>query len=132
MMQRIKKLLEPNTLLLLALGYTLLITVAFLLPGKSIPPTGLPLDKFVHIAIHAGLSFIWSLFFFKRRNKIDKKTMLVILIACLFYGIIIETIQEYWISLRHADGWDLVANCTGMLLGTLLFHKTQTYFRNQI
>lgn len=132
-MMPIKKLLAPNTLLLLALGYTLLISIAFLVPGRSIPSTELPIDKFVHVSIHAGLFFIWALYFFRKQNNtIATRVFALVAIFCLLYGIIIEVIQEVFVALRHSDVLDLVANTAGILLGAIVFYKARHFFKNQI
>lgn len=131
-MQPIKKLLAPNTLLLLALVYTLLISIAFLIPGRAVPSTDLPIDKFVHVSIHAGLFFIWALYFFrKQNNRIASKNFALVAISCLLYGIIIEALQETFVALRHSDVMDLVANSVGILLGAIVFYKATDYFKNQ-
>ncbi len=131
-MRPIKKLLAPNTLLLVALCYTLLISVAFLLPGRAMPSTELPIDKFVHLSIHAVLFFIWSLYFFKKQNnRIATKAIVLVAISCLLYGIIIEALQEAFVALRHSDFMDLVANGIGILLGAIMFYKFKKKFENQ-
>lgn len=131
-MRPIKNLLAPKTLLLLALFYTLLISIAFLVPGGSIPSTELPIDKFVHVTIHAGLLFVWALFFLKKyNNKIAAKTFFLVAISCLLYGIIIEVLQETFVASRHSDVMDLVANAVGILIGSIVFYKTIHYFENQ-
>lgn len=131
-MQPTKNLLAPKTLLLLALSYTLLISIAFLVPGRSMPSTELPIDKFVHVSIHAGLLFIWALYFFrKQKNTIATKTFSLVAIFCLLYGIIIEALQEAFVALRHSDVLDLVANAVGLLLGGIVFYKVIAYLKNQ-
>ena len=132
-MQPIKKLLGPKNLLLLAVTFTILITIAFLLPGRSVPPTRLPIDKVVHIAMNAGLAILWLLVVFKRKqNRLPITWFFTILIACVLYGIVIEVIQEHFIPLRHGDVWDLLANSAGIALGAILFYRVRNYFGNQI
>lgn len=133
MMQPIKKLLGPKTLFSITAVYAVLITIAFLFPGKDIPSTGLPLDKLVHIAIHAGLVFLVILSVFRKQGDIIKmKQLYWVLIGCFIYGIVIEVVQERLVVLRHADVWDLVANSIGILLGVVLFYKSKSYLKNQI
>lgn len=127
-----KNLLAPKTLLLVALLYTLFISSAFLVPGGAMPSTELPVDKFVHVTLHAGLLFIWALYFFKKYKKtIATKTFSLLAISCLLYGIIIEVLQEKFVPFRNLDVMDLVANAAGILLGAIVFHKVTDYFENQ-
>lgn len=131
-MRPTKKLLAPKTLLWLALAYTLIISIAFLVPGRNIPSTELPIDKFVHVSIHAGLLCVWALYFFrKQKNTIAVKTFFLVAISCLVYGIIIEALQEIFVASRHSDVLDLVANAVGLLLGGIVFYKVIAYLKNQ-
>ncbi|RDK88160.1 VanZ family protein [Marinirhabdus gelatinilytica] len=131
-MQPIKNLLAPKTVLLIAILYTFIITVAFLLPGRDLPRTQLPLDKIVHIGIHAGLIFLWILYFFRKKSKNAAiATIYYVAIACFVYGIIIEGLQEMLIPMRHLDFNDLIANSVGILLGGILFYGTRSFFENQ-
>lgn len=131
-MRPTKNLLAPKTLLLVAVLYTLFISIAFLVPGGAMPKTELPVDKVVHVAIHGGLLFIWALYFFKKyESTIATKTFSLVAISCLLYGIIIEALQERFVPFRHSDVMDLVANAVGILLGAIVFYKFIHYFENQ-
>ncbi|MDX1462120.1 MAG: VanZ family protein [Marinirhabdus sp.] len=109
-----------------------MISLAFLLPGKDLPPTDLPLDKVVHVFLHAGLLFLWLSYVntIQTLTSIRKKAIFSFA-ACLAYGIVIEVLQENFVPLRYADVWDIAANGTGLILGGLVFFKTQKYFGNQ-
>lgn len=131
-MRLTKNLLAPKTLLLLALLYSLIITIAFLVPGRAVPATKLPIDKVVHVGIHAGLLFVWMLYFFKKyKNSIHAKTLFLVAAGCFLYGIIIEVLQGAYIALRYSDNMDLAANSLGTLLGAVVFYKAKHYFENQ-
>ncbi len=122
-MKLIKVLLVKNNLLVLALLYTLFITVAFLKPTSDFPKFDFIVnDKLVHAIIYLVLSFVWLLYASVINNQlITIKIILVILIACLFYGIIIELFQELFTNSRTADYLDVVANMIGACLGAFLF-----------
>jgi glycopeptide antibiotics resistance protein len=45
-----------------------------------------------------------------------------------FYGIIIEASQGLFFESRTADGWDIIANSVGILLGWLIFQKIKKLF----
>jgi len=120
----IKKLLEPNTLLVICLLYVLLITIAFLFPAKSFTSVSfvIPLDKLAHSSIYLILAFLWNIYFYITRNKASiKKSIFAILGLCLTYGIIIEILQEQFVQFRGADIFDVFANMIGAILGTIIF-----------
>lgn len=132
MMQLIKSLLAPKTLLLLCLGYTALITLLFLFPGSEIPSIDLPLDKVVHVLIHGVLFLLWGLYAQRAMVKpVRKNTLYYVALGCLLYGIIIEVLQEALVPLRHADVMDILANMVGMLLGMLLVYRSNKHFKKE-
>ncbi|MCF6307599.1 MAG: VanZ family protein [Flavobacteriaceae bacterium] len=120
----IKKLLEPNTLLVICLLYVLLITIAFLFPARGSVKVNfiIPLDKIVHSSIYLILAFLWNIYFYLTKNKDNiKKSVFAILGLCLAYGIIIEIIQEQFVQFRGADIFDVLANMIGAMVGTIIF-----------
>ena len=124
MTELIKKLLELKTLLLIGLVYTFFITTAFLLPASEIPKVSFIHinDKVVHVLLNFILSSIWLTYFYIYNNKSLKyKNILIIILLCVFYGIIIEIIQHLFIISRHADFFDILANTLGSILGALVF-----------
>ena len=122
MTELIKKLLGLKTLFLLGLTYTLFITTAFLLPISEIPKDGIFNDKAIHVILYIVLSFIWLLYYyvFNKRN-IKLNNVIITLMLCFIYGIIIESIQELFLTSRHADILDILANTIGSVIGTLVF-----------
>jgi VanZ family protein len=122
MKQGIKNLLEPKLLLGIAFGYTLLITLALLLPITGGPNIDIPFaDKMLHLVINAGLLVVWASYLFSRNTKAKKLPTLALLFGCIFiYGILIEVIQESLISTRGAEIFDVVANVCGLFLGSFV------------
>jgi len=122
-----KKLLGPKPLLLIALGYSILITIAFLYPrlGTTIS-SNLPWDKVVHVTLHAMLIFVWLHYYCSLKNT--HKILFVIAMflgLCVFYGIIIEILQGVLTKDRQADINDVIANIAGSFLGIITFIKTK-------
>ncbi len=122
MQKLIKKLLEPNTLLVICLLYVLLITIAFLFPAKGFVKIDfiIPPDKIVHSSIYLVLAFLWNIYLTKDKDSI-KKSVFTILGLCLIYGIIIEILQEQFVQFRGADIFDVLANMIGAMVGTIIF-----------
>ena len=133
MMKLIKKFLEVKNLLSICIVFSILTTISFLSPINGSPAFKffIPLDKLIHIIIYLLLSFLWISYFYKANiyNKVLTPIILVI-ILCLFYGIIIEMIQELFIPLRKADKFDVLANMIGAFLGTLLFWNVKNRIKS--
>jgi len=130
MTKGIKKLLGRRPLFLMALGYSILITVAFLYPrvGPTIS-SNFPWDKVVHVTLHAMLIFVWLHYYFSFRHT--HKILFVIAMflgLCVFYGIIIEILQESLTTSRSGDFKDLIANSIGIAIGALLVFLMKAQF----
>jgi VanZ family protein len=102
-----------------------------LLPTKEIPKlfdTFIPIDKLVHLFIFLVLNFLWLLYVNNVLNDTKPIVLLFILVACLFYGILIEVIQELFVLSRGAEVLDVIADLLGASLGLLLFRN----YKNRI
>ncbi len=112
--------MEPKHFQYLSIFWALLILVLSLLSlnTKSLPVFSYS-DKIVHLFFYFILSFL-SLNSLKEKNKI---TQLKLMSLILFYGIIIEVLQELITLTRSADIFDVLANAFGIFLGYLLFNS---------
>ncbi|MDB4590275.1 VanZ family protein [Flavobacteriaceae bacterium] len=102
-----------------------------MLPTKEIPKlfdTFIPIDKLVHLFIFLVLTFLWLLYVNNVLNDTKPIVLLFILVACLFYGILIEVIQELFVLSRGAEVLDVIADLLGASLGLLLFRN----YKNRI
>lgn len=117
-----KHLLGPKAFLFAALAYTLFIFIAFLLPTTNIPRVEVHFaDKIVHIALHAGLVFLWLLYFIKQKKTLPAVFIGFVCAACIGFGILIEALQQVLTVSREADFFDVVANLVGSCIGISLF-----------
>jgi len=129
MLQRIKKLLEHNDLLL-AIIATAIIAILSL---THLPKIDLGLhikssDKYLHTIAYFTLSTVWL---FALRNKLyNKLVKIVLIIALAIYGIVLEVLQGEITSYRTADLYDEFANLTGILLAVLVFDKLLRWFNS--
>ena len=131
MQNPIKSLLESKQLLVVCILYSVFISILFLLPTKEIPKlfdTFIPIDKLVHVSIFLVLTFLWLLYVNSILNDTKPIVLLFILIASLFYGILIEVIQELYVSSRGAEVLDVIADLLGTSLGLLFFKN----YKNRI
>lgn len=126
MPQLTKNLLGRKFWLIIALGYTLFITVLFLMPASDLPKlsiwSSIPyFDKWVHSSFHAVLALLWFKVLAPKGKKVIRRTIILLVFSCLLYGIVIEVIQYSLNDGRNADGWDVLANFTGTLIGVIIF-----------
>ncbi|PKA83258.1 VanZ family protein [Ulvibacter sp. MAR_2010_11] len=127
----IKKLSERKTLLIFATLYTVVVTIALLLPAGGLPRIDfIPVDKLVHICIHVGLVLLWLFYGYKLKNHQGLFPLIIIVVvACLLYGIIIEVLQDKYTVTRQADIMDVLANVLGSIIGIFLFLRTKQRFK---
>ncbi|WP_094746048.1 VanZ family protein [Aequorivita soesokkakensis] len=130
MMPHIKRLLGDKTLLLIAVLYSLTISVLFFIPSPELPEIQISaVDKIVHILIYFILINIWMLYFYRKKNfHLENKWILLLLLSVLFYGIIIEILQGLFTVSRSADIIDIAANFIGSLLGIFFFKSIKHKF----
>ncbi|MGV6829673.1 MAG: VanZ family protein [Flavobacteriales bacterium] len=126
------QLLGRKITFFIAFCYTFFVTIAFLTPSVGIPRFTfkipyLPVDKLAHFIIHALLLLIWVFFFWKKeKQKLKINHFIYIVSCCIFYGIIIEILQQAYVPLRQGDVLDVLANMIGTFTGLLLFFKIKS------
>jgi len=88
------------------------------------------MDKIAHLGIYFILSFLFL--FEAHRNSYTSKTnkifIVVIIIICIFYGIIMEFLQFFLFQERSAEFLDIIANSTGSVFSLAVF----LYLKNRI
>jgi VanZ family protein len=128
MTQGTRKLLGAKSLKFIGITYSLFITFLLLFPTTNIPKVEVPyIDKLGHVTLFAILIIIW-LFFVLSKTGWDRLISLWVVLIIFFYGIIIEALQGMFFESRTADGWDIIANSAGILLGWLIFQKIKKLF----
>ena len=128
MTQVTRKLLGAKSLKFIGITYTLFITFLLLFPTTNILKIEVPaIDKLGHVTLFAILVVIWLLFILSKTEDAKITSIWVVLLA-FFYGIIIEVLQGLFFVSRTADGWDIIANSAGILLGWLIFQKIRKLF----
>ena len=106
----------------LAIGWTLLIAVVCLVKFGNLPSLGVSgADKYVHIILHFGFTMLWGFYFWQKRNQKTIPIIIRLVVVSLFYGILIEFLQETCTTTRHADIFDVLANGTGATIALLVF-----------
>lgn len=120
MLKRTVNLLEDKSLYI---AITLTIVIAYL----SLLSTPLKIPKFTfgyfdkigHLFFYTMLTLSW--FLALSLNKIKILKSILIILAILFYGIIIEVLQKVATTNRNAEFYDVIANISGIILGFSFF-----------
>lgn len=109
--------------LLLAIAYTIVLTIASLIPlGDLSVGAFSPTDKMLHTGAYFGMSLIWMLFYLL---KVEKKqnystAFIVISVLVIIFGMLIEVLQGALTTYRQPEWADVVANSLGVLIALML------------
>lgn len=115
-------LVLKKTALGLAIGWTLLIAVLCLVSFNDLPSVSVKsVDKYVHLTFYFVLIMLWGFYSSLKQDEIRIATIIRFVISSVFYGILIEVLQETLTTTRHADVLDVLANATGAILALLAF-----------
>lgn len=110
----------------LALGWTILIAFLCLARFSDLPSLGISNeDKYVHFTFHFVFTLLWGFNYTLYSKRIRILKIVNIVVASLFFGILIEVLQELYTTTRHADIMDVLANLTGatVALGVFILIK---------
>ena len=113
---KITKHLSERNFLILAILWTIGVTVASLVSLKNIPAISIPgNDKTAHFVFYFVFFVLWY-FGLKRFVKYHRFDLILVL-ATLFYGVCMEFFQAKLTANRQADPFDVFANALGTLTG---------------
>ena len=113
---KITKYLSERNFLILAILWTIGVTVASLASLKNMPAISIPgNDKTAHFVFYFVFFVLWY-FGLKRFVKYHGFDLILVLIT-LFYGICMEFFQAKLTANRQADFYDVLANSIGTLTG---------------
>ena len=105
-------------LLLVAIIYSIWLTTVSLIDLKNVPSLGSSFDdKIYHFIAYFALAALW-ITFFKTSKK--RNTTIVVFICTIIFGILLELLQHQFNPNRTYDIYDLIANCLGVIIGTLV------------
>ncbi|NAS32107.1 hypothetical protein GTQ40_14060 [Flavobacteriaceae bacterium R38] len=114
---------KKQILLILAIGWTLLLTVLSLFSISDLPKIKFNAsDKLIHTLFYLVLAVVW-LFYFdqKKESALKNKFIIAIGVFLFIYGIVIEVLQDVLPYRRTADIKDMIANAVGILIGIFVF-----------
>ncbi|NNC46342.1 MAG: VanZ family protein, partial [Winogradskyella sp.] len=109
----------------IALVYTIFLAVLSFINVHNLPSYGSSFDdKINHFGAYMVLTIIW-VYYFKHRKT--KKALLLVATGAVIYGIIIEFLQKRINPLRVFDLYDILANCVGVIFGTIIVNYILKY-----
>ncbi|HEY5464930.1 MAG TPA: VanZ family protein [Hanamia sp.] len=116
------------------IAWFFIVAVLTLMPGSDIPKVGWldsiqNFDKIVHAGLFGGLTFLFSLPYFKINfSFVQKRNYLIrISLAAIIWGITVEFIQRY-IPGRDFDLLDWAADSAGVLIAYWICIKIMKHF----
>lgn len=116
-----KRFLESRVVLIVALVYTLALLALSLMKVGFLPKTDIPnADKLFHLCAYLGLTLIWHFYYFGIRKTRGRRPNLWICGLTIIFGIFIEVLQGVTTNYRSLDGYDILANATGVVLAFIL------------
>jgi VanZ family protein len=122
---------------ILSSAWALLILVACLIPANKVHRSFLAdikhIDKYFHFIMYLAFSVILYIDLNKYRRLIKNRYLafLYIFAISLFWGIIIEIIQYFFVSGRKGSILDVLANAGGIIAGLILVLTTVKYLQKQ-
>lgn len=106
----------------MAIGWTLLIAFLCLISFGDFPTVSVKsADKYVHVTFYFVLIMLWGFYSKLKQNEIKIGKIVILVLVSLFYGILIEFLQETLTTTRQADVMDVLANFSGALLALITF-----------
>jgi len=112
-----------------ALFWTGIILFFCLVQSSDIPQVKIQnLDKVIHAFFHFVFVSLWFLFLKKQfSNAKILKLLISSVVFSLFFGILIEILQELCTTTRHADVFDVLANLSGATLAVIAIMLLNKY-----
>ena len=111
-----------KTLLLpAAIIYTIVLVIVSLISLNGIPSLGSSFDdKIYHCLAYIILAFLWITY---AKPNANKRVLSYTFLAVILFGVVLELIQHQLNPNRTYDTLDLIANCLGVVIGTLIAIK---------
>ena len=106
--------MHKNIYLSAALLWTFSILILCLVSFSKLPDVAIKnADKYVHFTFHFVFVTIWFLYYNCKNAKNSLKSIVVIFLVSIFFGILIEIAQQDFTTTRKGDILDVFANTTG-------------------
>jgi len=86
------------------------------------------LDKIVHFGIYFVFTLVWFGYFSEVRfGKLFVKNTIKASLLAFFVGVSVEVLQQLITKARTGEVYDVLANCTGILIAVILLCRVKKY-----
>lgn len=106
--------------LLLAITWFIIISILFFLPGSAFQMDHwmgkIWLDKWIHLGFFGMLVWLWA----RGLRIAGKRNKMMLAVAAILYGLMVEVIQHQFVVNRSFDLFDLVADAAGIGVGIIM------------
>jgi VanZ family protein len=117
MQRSIKKLFkDKKKRIFIAVLITASIAVLSLIKLGKLPVSINNIDKIQHMIAYFFLTLSWLV-----ALGTNKKSLYIIVLSCVFYGVLMEVLQVKITTYRAGEYYDILANILGVLLAFTLF-----------
>ena len=101
-----------------AILYTIVLVIVSLINIEELPRVGFSFDdKIIHFIAYFVLAVLWITYY---KSYSIKRILGVVFLLMMCLGIVLELIQHQLNPNRIYDFYDLLANCLGVIFGTLI------------
>ena len=127
----------PFKMFLPGIAWFFIVALLTLLPGSDIPAIGwlenMQFDKIIHAGLFGGLTFLFSLPYFKANFSIQRKInyFIRIAMAASIWGLTVEFIQKFFIPGRDFDLLDWAADSVGVIIAFWLCKQILKYLNTK-
>jgi VanZ family protein len=115
--------------------WSIIIMIILFTPGNKLPhPSILNFensDKLIHLILFVILGYMLIFETWAKKFSITNKQILVLALIAIGFGAFTELVQEYFAYERTGSIYDLMADCTGIVLSYVIyfiFRKTISRF----
>ena len=111
----LRSYLEKNSGIIVFV-YSCILILLFIMPTSNLPKVDkdLPVDKIVHLFLFAVYFGTWYQFFRFNERRISKS-----IVCSIGFALLTEALQ-FFVPYRSADGFDILADTIGILIGLLI------------
>mgnify|MGYP001951355211 FL=1 len=93
-------------------------------PDKVLPDDYIDYqDKLLHLIAYIVLAILWGFYCLRKGCN---NGVVITFVSCIAIGVILECIQEIVNARREFDYLDMLANCIGVFIGTIIV----VYYKN--
>ncbi|HVK49933.1 MAG TPA: VanZ family protein [Pseudobacter sp.] len=109
-------------------SFTVIILVLLCLPGSSLPDLDGPIiphfDKYIHFLIFGAFSGLWNIYLLCKNYSPERlyRGYLLVFLAAVLYGAVLEVIQYYFVPDRSFDLGDIAADTAGAAAAYAAFY----------